>query len=448
MAAGSLELWEVVGGRDKGGIVVRQGRDLASPQLERLEAGSVVAQEELVGDRLRYRLLQGAGPAGGWVSLKLKDGKPLLHLLQGAAPIPAPGQSLAHAPVEGRKLRILAVHGTPANSNVIKFQTSPLRTLLRKEAEWLFPDAPLPWAPTDGSTFPSEQPRSESEVRIAQGKPFVQWYRTVVHGADGADDVWEGVAESNDFLERFCEREAPVDVVVAFSQGSSAVSLFVEHLRRKQLKPPWRLMIFFCGGNVDDPASAPQEPCLVPTIYVSGGRLDPFDVFIHASVGRAYPQLRLLEHGDGHSFPSTAPRAGEVYAEVAEAIRRCAGLAPASRPAAALPPAAGGDADDDFPPGMWTVDYIGTARGACKACSRCEYYQWNPNRLRPEMGDDGGATITEWFLNDYDSLRCHACRCAFSDHRSLGAVNKPAGFFPGLSEHDANALLSSGGLTR
>jgi len=94
-----------------------------------------------------------------------------------------------------------------------------------------------------------------------------------------------------------------------------------------------------------------------------------------------------------------------------------------------------------MPPGMWTVDYIGQARGPCKAC-KCEWYQWNPNKLRPERGDDGDTTITEWFLNDYDSLRCQSCKCKFSDHKSLGPVCKPAGFHPGINEADVNALMS------
>uniref|UniRef100_A0A7S4RJA6 Uncharacterized protein n=1 Tax=Alexandrium monilatum TaxID=311494 RepID=A0A7S4RJA6_9DINO len=67
-------LWEVVGGGDKGGIIVREGREISSQKLvERLCTGSLVKQEELVGERLRYVLLEGAGPPTGWVSLWLVD---------------------------------------------------------------------------------------------------------------------------------------------------------------------------------------------------------------------------------------------------------------------------------------------------------------------------------------------------------------------------------------
>jgi len=70
--------WKVVGGADKGGILVREGQDLKSPAAgDRLATGAVVEQLELVGERLNYRLVEGTGPASGWVSLRL-TGKELL----------------------------------------------------------------------------------------------------------------------------------------------------------------------------------------------------------------------------------------------------------------------------------------------------------------------------------------------------------------------------------
>lgn len=68
-----VEVWEVVGGRESGGLLVRTGKELASPEAtSRLGTGSLVQQSALVGDRLHYKLLQGSGPETGWVSLKLK----------------------------------------------------------------------------------------------------------------------------------------------------------------------------------------------------------------------------------------------------------------------------------------------------------------------------------------------------------------------------------------
>lgn len=70
--------WEVVGGADKGGILVRQGQALKSEQCEeRLSTGALIEELELVGERLHYKLVTGTGPAEGWVSLKI-SGKDLV----------------------------------------------------------------------------------------------------------------------------------------------------------------------------------------------------------------------------------------------------------------------------------------------------------------------------------------------------------------------------------
>mmetsp|Transcript_79009 Transcript_79009/g.183284 ORF Transcript_79009/g.183284 Transcript_79009/m.183284 type:complete len:217 (-) Transcript_79009:137-787(-) len=63
--------WLVVGGSDKG-IVVRQGKNLRSAELPRLQKGARLEQLELDGDRLHYQKIEGDGPSAGWVSLAFK----------------------------------------------------------------------------------------------------------------------------------------------------------------------------------------------------------------------------------------------------------------------------------------------------------------------------------------------------------------------------------------
>lgn len=75
----SQQLWDVVGGGDKGGIVVRTGKDVSSPATDqRLSTGALVRQLALEDERLQYELLTGQGPQTGWVSVRLKDGKELV----------------------------------------------------------------------------------------------------------------------------------------------------------------------------------------------------------------------------------------------------------------------------------------------------------------------------------------------------------------------------------
>mmetsp|Transcript_10263 Transcript_10263/g.32552 ORF Transcript_10263/g.32552 Transcript_10263/m.32552 type:complete len:527 (-) Transcript_10263:124-1704(-) len=68
------QIWEVVGGGDKGGIMVREGIQTTSAQeADRLSTGALVRELQLVGDRLSYERLTGTGPERGWVSTRLKD---------------------------------------------------------------------------------------------------------------------------------------------------------------------------------------------------------------------------------------------------------------------------------------------------------------------------------------------------------------------------------------
>jgi len=70
--------WKVTGGGSAGGLLVRKGKELkSSEESDRLCSGAIVEELELKGERLHYRLLQGAGPKNGWVSTHMK-GKALL----------------------------------------------------------------------------------------------------------------------------------------------------------------------------------------------------------------------------------------------------------------------------------------------------------------------------------------------------------------------------------
>merc|ERR1719265_645036 len=67
-----MELWEVVGGVDRGGVLVRSGQALSSQQFSaRLSTGACIEEVELVGDRLHYKRRSGTGPEEGWISIAI-----------------------------------------------------------------------------------------------------------------------------------------------------------------------------------------------------------------------------------------------------------------------------------------------------------------------------------------------------------------------------------------
>lgn len=93
--------WEVTGGADKGGILVRAGQATSSDQLpERLATGAIVEEINLIDGRLNYNKISGAGPSTGWVSLSV-SGKSLLEKKASPAPVetsPAPAVGSTSAP--------------------------------------------------------------------------------------------------------------------------------------------------------------------------------------------------------------------------------------------------------------------------------------------------------------------------------------------------------------
>jgi len=74
---GNMQIWRICGGKDKGGILAREGLDLESPFCaERLSTGAFVRELALVyveaaGERLHFQRLTGSGPETGWISVAL-----------------------------------------------------------------------------------------------------------------------------------------------------------------------------------------------------------------------------------------------------------------------------------------------------------------------------------------------------------------------------------------
>jgi len=79
------DIWEVVGGGDRGGIIVRPSYQLGTTRLPcKLSVGSIVKQLELCESRLFYLLLKGGGPRSGWVTTHTESE----HFLRKVCPQP------------------------------------------------------------------------------------------------------------------------------------------------------------------------------------------------------------------------------------------------------------------------------------------------------------------------------------------------------------------------
>lgn len=236
------------------------------------------------------------------------------------------GQSAELGPVVGRKLRVLAIHGAAANSKIMKMQVGPFKGALgAKDVEWFFVDSPLIWQPIPGSKDPLFSERSDGEKMLAGEEPFRWWYS---HGNAVYSLLDEGVAN----FRRLLTEHDPIDVVVAFSQGSNLISLVVDSYRKEGQPVPWRVSVYFSGGQIDDrlfrfPKGWTSSQPLVRSYgsvsddYFHGGEPELSDMFSdRAEFG----------HADGHGFPRTQPRAKEIYTAMAAEVRKRCGLAAAT----------------------------------------------------------------------------------------------------------------------
>eukprot|EP00434_Breviolum_minutum_P000178 symbB.v1.2.000150.t1/scaffold9.1/size550961/6 len=90
---------------------------------------------------------------------------------------------------------------------------------------------------------------------------------------------------------------------------------------------PWRLSVLFNGMRVRDRSFERlfNTPLDLPCLMVFG-RQDEFYRYGKMSQVALYEDPWVLEHDEGHKFPSAAPRAREIYDEVITRIREVCGL--------------------------------------------------------------------------------------------------------------------------
>jgi len=311
------KFWEVVGGADRGGIVVRQGRALDSAkETERLSTGSQLQEKEVVGDRLHYVLVSGSGPATGWVTLRLQN-KALVVMVCPQAPSP----EVRERPLPlGRKIRVLALHGGGSNTNVMKFQTGQLRRVFGDHCdEWEF---------LNGGRFWETDQTTDIMVAIAKDMPFYGWYG--VESDDTSDRPYTEklldlsvnftYTEVEKSVERVMEHirsQGPFDVLVGFSQGCVVLHLVAGLLRERGEACPWKVSLLFNGMPVRDPRFARlfETPLTVPSVHIYG-RQDHLYEYGKASQQATYVDPVVLEHDEAHKFPTRQPRCKEVYDEV------------------------------------------------------------------------------------------------------------------------------------
>ncbi|CAE7213252.1 unnamed protein product, partial [Symbiodinium natans] len=330
------DLWEVVGGMEKGGLLVRKGPELTSEALpERLATGSFVQELQPPSEgRLRFARLTGRGPNQGYVSLQV-GGKQLLKKVANQDPKP-PLQEASEEPRPPvpKKLRIFALAGSITCKELLKFQCGQLAALLGKDAvEWTYAEG------TVSHSWQFAEQLSDFERTVAKKRQeLISWYEDIYHCNQDRPVLEKQFdptvkVESVDIpakvalLQRRLHEEGPFDVILGFSQGCIMMHYLVGHLRKQGEPVPCKLLLFFEGMHIRDWRYVElfETPVAHPSIHVFGEK-SPY--YSYAREGRCsskrvedyYENPLVLTHSEGHNFPTQPPRSTEIYGIVREQI--------------------------------------------------------------------------------------------------------------------------------
>mmetsp|Transcript_72415 Transcript_72415/g.172589 ORF Transcript_72415/g.172589 Transcript_72415/m.172589 type:complete len:563 (-) Transcript_72415:93-1781(-) len=243
-----------------------------------------------------------------------------------------------------RKLKVVALCGGHSCTETLKFQCARLRQAIGKDvAEWVYLEGTAPWHPA-----PQEPELTETEVKLANGRQLKNWYDDYVHAPEGdrrkfrdQQFDWKLDVEYYDIpkkLEEFqaeLEQHKPFDVIVAFSQGTIFTQLLLGCLRKQGQEIPWRINLFFAGMHIRDKQweHLYDTPSDLPTVLVFG-KDDEFYDYQRTGLGtgrvieKCFESPIVLEHAQGHVFPTDDPTASEIYGRCASEVWKWCGGKP------------------------------------------------------------------------------------------------------------------------
>lgn len=261
-------MWRVVGGADKGGILVRAGEDKESEQLpDRLSTGAEIEELELKKDRLHYKKVTGDGPDEGWVSLKV-SGKPLVVLLGG----PPGSIKLAKKQMDG-KPRILCLHGTASGTKIMEAQFAKLFQKLGADVDHFILESmkTCPPIPTKkGAKVTVTQEAVEIMSQFFPGKPMMMYDELTFD-----DKHWRCYKKPADtlfWIQQMMKKHGPFDGVLGFSQGAN-FAIMLAAMSYVGTGKPLSCCVAICPNAPGYKNQLPElfeAPLPVPTLIIRG----------------------------------------------------------------------------------------------------------------------------------------------------------------------------------
>lgn len=360
----------VTGGVGKGGILVRKGEELRSPEAaQRLATGSLVrGVRETQTGRLLYELLSGSGPSLGWVSIRLVDKELLrpaveedLETAEAAGwqrPPMTPKEetmqsAMGHVSVSrsimdimeedggwkrapSRPMQVLCFCGGYSNRRVMEYQTAALREMMQDVAVFTYLDGQFE-IHDDGLL--KMEPHLYAGLSSLTGDALLRnWFESefdppvppgwMINEHVKDMSVKEYFLDFEDVLERimtWIRQRGPFDVLLGFSTGCTMVTQITNSLAKEGKDIPWKFNVLFSPMFVRDTRYR-HKPLSYPPCVQIFGRQDPFFTYTRKRATEEYVDPAIIEFDGAHAVPRQSEQNLRVFQEVSQAMRYYSGF--------------------------------------------------------------------------------------------------------------------------
>ncbi|XP_033099457.1 esterase OVCA2-like isoform X2 [Anneissia japonica] len=200
-------------------------------------------------------------------------------------------------------LKILCIHGYRQNAKAFREKTGSLRKALKKQAEFVYIDAPNAISSTD------------NDENVDQ---LGWWFSKPNQCFNAREDstFCEGYEESVQVVVDAVKEHGPFDGILGFSQGASMVSFICSLQCKGDSRFSFDFAILVAGfkslNSMHD--SLYDQPITIPTLHVFGDTDNVIPKEMSEQLLKYFVEPQTLGHSGGHFVPASSPQK-KVYVE-------------------------------------------------------------------------------------------------------------------------------------
>ncbi|KAG9406025.1 hypothetical protein AC1031_003947 [Aphanomyces cochlioides] len=219
------------------------------------------------------------------------------------------------------RVRILCLHGSRTNADIISMQVGGFRQAFGNSAEFVWFNSPRP---------ASGRPQQPIIDFFGEEGPYYEWWTPFERNRTSYPE-WR---ETLPYVQNYVQQNGPFDVVIGFSQGAAMATLLTAHYQAKGQKIPYKAVILVCGlcpreGMPEElriePGVQKFGPLKIPSFHIIGEKDEIFDLGQELIDSYVESSRFVHIHPDDHRFPSPATNRA-LYKDIVERIQRIAAL--------------------------------------------------------------------------------------------------------------------------